>query len=482
MITNDGATILKEMNVSHPAGRMLVELSESQDVEAGDGTTSVVVIAGALLQAASTILDQGVHPQIVGKGFMKALAMALETLKEITTPVSLEDEKSLETSVATALQSKILTSLSSQLTPMAVQCVTSVWEGKGQENPSRFNDVDLRKVRVVKQLGGTVEDSEMMLDGLALSGVRVARVAGGPGRMENAKIGLIQFCLSLPKTNLDQQITIRDYSAMDRLLRQERLQMSKMVRAIAKTGCNVLLVQKSILRDAVSDLALDFLAKAKILVIKDVERDDIECLVNALGCAPIASLDHFEVERLGSAKEVCEDVRGDSRVVKFLGVANPAASSSIILRASNMLTLEEAQRSFRDAICVVRSLIRSPAMLPGGGAAEIHISTHLQEKALALGGLDQICVRAFAEALKVIPYTLAENAGLNPIEIVTQLRNKHLAGHHHAGVNVKKGCCADDMITQLQIVQPLLVTQSALKLATETAVMILKIDDCILCR
>eukprot|EP01054_Gregarina_sp_Poly1_P003202 Gregarina_sp_Poly_1__3201@NODE_190_length_11648_cov_127_353855_g169_i0_p4_GENE_NODE_190_length_11648_cov_127_353855_g169_i0NODE_190_length_11648_cov_127_353855_g169_i0_p4_ORF_typecomplete_len542_score87_54Cpn60_TCP1/PF00118_24/1_8e159_NODE_190_length_11648_cov_127_353855_g169_i04352060 len=475
MITNDGATILKEMEVAHPTARMLQELSESQDVEAGDGTTTVVVLCGALLTAATELMDKGIHPQIVSTGFLKGLSMAQEILKNMAIPVNLHDKEGLERAVATSLHSKVVSSLASHLAPIAVDaCLRLV------RDLDTTTDIDLNDIKVVKQLGGTIDDSELV-DGLVLAHQRVSRLAGGPSSCQHAKIGLIQFCLSLPKTDMDQSITIKDYTAMDRLLRQERLQIAKMVKKIAATGCNVLLVQKSILREAVNDLALDFLAKANILVIRDIERDDVEFVSKTLGCQPVASLDHFTADRLGAAANVSEEVRGDSRVVKFTGVSADH-TVTVLLHASNQLTLDEAERSFRDAVCVIRSLIRTRFLLPGGGAPEVEISTKLADQALQLGGVTQLCVKAFARAMEVIPYTLAENAGLKPIDLVTEIRLKHNEGHQHAGVDVKRGCVCLDMINSLHVVQPLLVTSSALKLATETTVLILKIDDVVLCR
>ncbi|EZG67932.1 T-complex 1 subunit delta, partial [Gregarina niphandrodes] len=371
VITNDGATILKEMNVIHPAAKMLVELSESQDVEAGDGTTSVVVVAGALITAASGLLEKGLHPQTIAQAFLQASKMAQEVLSEMSIPVDVTDREELEKAVSTSLQSKVVSSLASHLAPIAVEAVCAVHRNLEDAN------VDLNDVRVVKQLGGTIDDSELV-QGLVLPNQRVSRIAGGPTSCRDAKIGLIQFCLSLPKTDMDQQITIKDYTAMDRLLRQERLQMAKMVKKIQATGCNVLLVQKSILREAVNELALDFLAKANILVLRDIERDEVDFIARTVGCEPISSLEHFTPERLGAAQLVEEQVVGESRVVKFTGCKSDH-TVSVILRASNRLTLEEAERSFRDAICVVRSMIRTRRLLPGGGAAETEMSIKLAE-------------------------------------------------------------------------------------------------------
>lgn len=330
VITNDGATILKEMNVMHPAAKMFVELSEAQDIEAGDGTTSVVVIAGALISAAESLLQKGLHPQTVSKGFHKAMVLAREVLDSMAIPVDLASRDSLDRAVATSLQSKVVSSLASHLTKIAVEAMLKV-----TPDIKNASNVDLRSIKVVKQLGGTIDDSELV-EGLVLANQRISRMAGGPVSCNHAKIGLIQFCLSLPKTDLDQQITIKDYNAMDRLLRQERVQIAKMIKQIAATGCNVLLVQKSILREAVNDLALDFLAKAKIMVIRDVERDDIDFISRTLQCQPVASLDAFTADKLGKAQFVGEEVYGDSRIIKFTGVETEN-TVSVVIRASNNL-------------------------------------------------------------------------------------------------------------------------------------------------
>lgn len=302
--------------------------------------------------------------------------------------------------------------------------------------------------------------------------------------MQNAKIGLIQFCLSAPKTDLENHVVVKDYHSMDRLLREEKIIIAKMVKHIASTGCNVLFIQKSILRDAVTDISLDYLAKSKILVVKDIEREDVEFIARTCGCQPVAALEQFTTDILGHAELVCEeDVGAGDRIVKVTGVQSDK-TVSIFVRASNALILDETERSLHDAICVVRSIVKTKALLPGGGAPEMELSQKLLEWSRTLSGHNEICVRAYAEAFEVIPYTLAENAGLNPIQIVTELRNKHADSSDsrckYFGINVRKGCIAN--ILEENVVQPLLVTQSAVKLATETVMMILKIDDIVMCR
>mmetsp|Transcript_70078 Transcript_70078/g.222130 ORF Transcript_70078/g.222130 Transcript_70078/m.222130 type:complete len:268 (+) Transcript_70078:214-1017(+) len=262
---------------------------------------------------------------------------------------------------------------------------------------------------------------------------------------------------------------------MDRILKEERNYILSMVKKIKASGCNVLLIQKSILRDAVTDLSLHYLAKAKILVIRDVERDDIEFVSKTLNCMPVAHIDHMKPEKLGKAALVQEVQVGNGKVVKVEGIENKGRTATVLVRGSNKLVLEEADRSLHDALCVVRCLVNKRFLIAGGGAAEIELSLQLGQWAKTLMGMESYCVKAFAEALEVIPYTLAENAGLNPIQIVTELRNMHANGEVNAGINVRRGTTTN--MLEENVVQPLLVTTSALTLATECVRMILKIDD-----
>eukprot|EP00918_Siedleckia_nematoides_P050640 GHVU01110869.1.p1 GENE.GHVU01110869.1~~GHVU01110869.1.p1 ORF type:complete len:489 (-),score=121.94 GHVU01110869.1:1530-2996(-) len=476
IITNDGATIMKEMHVTAPASKMLVELSRAQDVEAGDGTTTVVVIAGALLRATETLLSIGLHPQMISECFIQCAEKAEEILQNMSVPVDLEDRNALIQNAITALNSKVVSNSASLLAPITVDAVKNVLPANTQTEAE--HSVDLRDIRVVKVLGGTVDDTELV-KGLVFTDQKVSRAAGGAARMANAKIGLIQFCLSPPKTDMENNIVVKDYQAMDRLLREERMILAKMVKQIAATGCNVLLIQKSILRDAVTDLSLDFLAKAKILVVRDIERDDIEFITNTLGCEAVASLDHFTADKLGGADLVADEDLGGRRIVRISGVKSKE-TTTIMCRASNQLILDETERSIHDALCVVRSLVKRRAILPGGGAPEMEIAHKLHNWSREQGGVLEICGREFAAAMEVVPYTIAQNAGLRPIETVTELRNCHAQGNSNAGINIKKGPTADMMAEN--IVQPLLVSSSAVKLATETVIMILKIDDIVLTR
>ncbi|KAK0546395.1 T-complex protein 1 subunit delta [Tilletia horrida] len=530
IITNDGATILKHMAVMHPAARMLVELSQAQDIEAGDGTTSVVVIAGSLLGAAEKMLNKGIHPTVIAESFQKAAGKAVEFLTEVSTPLNLNDKESLLRAASTSLNSKIVSQYSSVLAPIAVNAVTrlvdpsqktsgpptsssnanpvvpappaagnaltgakagasgpsetsgantaaaaSLASGSGAVTRNRDNEpnVDLREIRLVKKVGGTIDDTELV-EGLVLE-QNVVSGSGGPTRMEKAKIAVCQFQLSSPKPDMDNQIVVNDYRQMDKILKEERQYLLNMCKKIKKTGCNVLLIQKSILRDAVNELALHFLAKLKILVVKDVERDEIEFVCKTLNCKPIADIEAFTEDKLASAELIDEVEHSGARVVKITGIKNMGRTVSVLCTGANSLVLEESERSLHDALCVVRCLVKKRALIAGGGAPEIHVSRSLSAYAQTLKGMEQYCFQAYADALEIIPTTLAENAGLNPIAIVTELRNRHLRGERTAGVNVRKGQVTD--ILEESVLQPLLVNTSALELATETVTLLLKIDD-----
>lgn len=475
-ITNDGATIVNQLQILHPTAKMLVETSKAQDIAAGDGTTTVVVIAGALLNQAQMLLDKNIPPTIIADGYNEAVHEAEEMVSQIERKVDLDDEEALIQNCITSLSSKVVASDSNILAPIAVKAVCNLVKAGALVN----NEVDLRDIKVCKKLGGTIEDTELV-NGLVFTNNKISKVAGGPSRIEKPKIGLIQFCISSPKTDMENSIVVQEYTQMDRVLKEERAYIVKIVKKIKETGCNVLLIQKSILRDAVSDLALHFLAKAKILVIRDIEREDIEFISKTIKATPVAHIDSFTAEKLGRA-DLCEEISASegSRLIKITGVPNESQTVSILVRGSNKLILDETERSLHDALCVVRSIVKRKAMVPGGAAVETEIAMKLMQRSHEIPGFKSYCYRAFAEALEVIPYTLSENAGLNPIQMVTELRNKHLDGNSTFGINIKTGTCTD--MFDEKVIQPSLVTLSALKLATEVVRMILKIDDIVICR
>ncbi|KAG9318815.1 T-complex protein 1 [Chiua virens] len=482
IITNDGATILRSIQALHPAAKMvglpaipcyddsllhqLVDLSAAQDIEAGDGTTSVVVLAGSLLGAAEKMLLKGIHPTIIAESFIKASVKAVEYLNEVSVPVDLNDKASLLRAASTSLNSKIVSQYSSTLAPIAVSAVTRL------ATPQSSN-VDLKDIRIVKKVGGTIEDTELV-DGVVLN-QNVIVSAGGPARMEKAKIGLIQFQLSAPKPDMDNTVVINDYRQMDKVIKEGRQYLLNICKKIKKANCNVLLIQKSILRDAVDDTSLNFLKRLNILAVKDVERDEIDFLSKSLGCKPIADIEAFTEDKLGYADLVEETSQAGAKVVKITGVKSRGRTVSVLAMGGNNLVVEECERSLHDALCVVRCLVKKRALICGGGSPEIHVSRLLSQYAQSLKGMEAYCFQAYADALEVIPTTLAENAGLNPIAIVTELRNRHALGDRNAGINVRTGLISN--ILEEDVVQPLLVSTSAIELATETVCLLLKIDD-----
>jgi T-complex protein 1 subunit delta len=329
LITNDGATILSQLQVFHPTAQMLVQLSKSQDIEAGDGTTGICVIAGSLLQACSDLLNKGIHPTVIADSFKAAAAKGEEILVGMAQPVDLTNKESVLDAVNTCLSSKVVHQNADVLAPIAVEAVLSIIDAATAVN------VDLNDVKIVKQVGGTMEDTELVRGLVLEKGAK--HTANGPAKMENAKIALIQFCLSAPKTDMENNVVVSDYAAMDRILREERNYILDMCKKIKKSGCNVLLIQKSILRDAYNDLSLHFLAKLGIMVVTDIERTDIDFISRTLKLLPVAHVDHFTNEKLGQASLVEEvTIAGStSRVVKFTGIVNMGRTTTILMRGSN---------------------------------------------------------------------------------------------------------------------------------------------------
>eukprot|EP00759_Apiculatamorpha_spiralis_P024029 PhF_6_TR27787/c0_g1_i1/m.40470/K09496/CCT4; T-complex protein 1 subunit delta len=477
IISNDGATILNKFDVTHPCAKMLVDLSRAQDVEAGDGTTSVVVLCGSLLRACEELLTRGIHPTQISEAFQQAVLEAQKIVLGMSIPVDIAGGKEqLVRAAITSLNSKVVSQNSALLAPMAVDAVRAVMKPNG--------DVDMKDIRVTTSLGGTVEDTEFITNGMIFK-QHASSSAGGPSRMNNANIALIQFQLSPPKTDMESNVVVSDYTQIDRAMKEERKYILDLCKKIQETGCNVLLVQKSILRDAVTPLSLDILAKMKIMVVKDIERNDIPFICKCLGVLPISHIDNMKAEKFSKADLVAQESTSEGRVIRITGIQpKPTASlgktASIFIRGGNQLMIAEADRSFHDALCVVRSIAKQNALIVGGAAAEIEVALKLGGIAREMGGIMGYCMRAYADAFEVIPYTLAENAGLNPISIVTELRNAHNQGKKNYGINVRKGTVTD--MNEENVVQPVLVTISAMRLATECVCMILKIDDIVLTR
>ncbi|CAI5759466.1 unnamed protein product [Candida verbasci] len=468
IISNDGATILKHMAVLHPAARMLVDVSHAQDVEAGDGTTTVAILTGAFLGAAERLLNKGIHPTLISESFQRAAQRSCEILLDMSYKIDLKDREQLIRAASTSLSSKIVSQHSNLLAPLAVDSVSKVIN-------QQQNNVDLNDIRLIKKVGGTIDDTNLV-NGVVLP-QNVVKNAGGPIRMEKAKIALIQFQLSPPKPDMENNVVVNDYRQMDKILKEERAYLLNMCKKIKKSKCNVLLIQKSILRDAVNDLALHFLSKLNIMVIKEIERDEVEFLSKALGCKPIADIDNFAEDRLGSADLIEEIEDSGSKIVEITNITskNIKPTVSIIIRGANNLIIDETERSLHDALCVIRCLVKEKALIAGGGAPEIEVSKQLMKESHKLSGVEQFVYQEFAQALEVIPTTLAENAGLNPINVVTDLRNKHENGEKDAGISVRRAGASNTY--DEHVLQPVLVSTSAITLASECVKSILRIDD-----
>ncbi|AQZ15085.1 CCT4 (YDL143W) [Zygosaccharomyces parabailii] len=468
IISNDGHTILKQMAILHPVARMLVEVSAAQDTEAGDGTTSVVILTGALLGASERLLNKGLHPTIIAESFQKAAKRSVEILLEMSHKISLDDKEDLIRAASTSLSSKIVSQFSRFLAPLAVNSVLQVADKDSKS-------VDLNDIRLIKKIGGTIDDTETV-DGVVLT-QNVVKSAGGPTRIEKARVGLVQFQISPPKPDTENNIVVSDYRQMDKILKEERSYLLNICKKIKKAKCNVLLIQKSILRDAVNELALHFLSKLGIMVIKDIEREEIEFLSKSLGCKPISDIELFTEDRLG-AVDLVEEVESDgSRIVKMTGVKshNAKPTVSVIIRGANQMILDETERSLHDALCVIRCLVKERGLIAGGGAPEIEVSRRLTKESRSMDGVEAFIWQEFAQALEVIPTTLAENAGLNSIKVVTELRSRHETGEVNEGISVRRSGTANTY--DEHILQPVLVSTSSITLASECVKSILRIDD-----
>lgn len=445
LITNDGATILKNLSVLHPTAKILVEAAKAQDIEAGDGTTSVVILAGALLGSCELLLKKGIHPSQISEGFAQALKHALEIINDMATPIDLTNKDYLNQCVVTSLASKILSQNSTEIAPIAVDAVLRVMN----EN----NNVDLNDIKIVKKLGGTIDDLEVV-EGLVFPDNRPSHTAGGPTKIQNPKIALLQFCLSSPKTDIENNIVVGDYSQIDKVLKAERKYIIDLVKKIADSGANVILLQKSILRDAVNELGLHFLAKKKIMLVKNIERNDVEFICKTIGCTPVAHIEQLTPEKLGTAELIEEVTLSDgAKILKVTGVPKENKTLSVFLRGSNGLIIDETERSFHDALCVVRCLIKNKSILPGGGAPEIEIAQKLDEISQTQQGLNSTIFSYYSQAMETIPYTLAQNFGLPPVTLVTELRNRHKKGFKNCGLNAKTGAIVEDGIIA-KIMQP----------------------------
>jgi thermosome len=462
-ITNDGATILKELDVQHPAAKMLVEVAKTQDNEVGDGTTTVSILAGELLDKAEELIDQNIHPTLIVDGYRKAADKAIEILNKIAIDVKENDYDTLRKIAMTAMVSKGVSAAKEHFAKIAVEAVTQVMEKYDGKVKA---DIDL--IKILKKHGKSLYESELV------KGIVVDKEVAHPQmpkRVENAKIALINAKLEIEKTEFDAKININSPEQMRLFLDEEEKMLKDMVDKIAETGANVVLCEKGI-----DDIALHYLAKKGIMAVKNISSGDMEKLAKATGGRVVASIKDLTPEALGEAKLVEEVKIGEDKMVYVKECKNPRAVT-IVIRGGAEHVVNEAERSLHDALCVVRNAIEDGKIVAGGGAPEAEVAQRLKEYASKVGGREQLAIEAFAQALEAIPITLAENAGLDPIDIIVNLRAEHEKGNVWAGVDVFSGK-VDDML-KLNVLEPLRVKQQVIKSATEAASMILRIDDVI---
>jgi thermosome len=462
-ITNDGATILEEMEVQHPAAKMMVEVSKTQDDEVGDGTTTSVVIAGELLKNAEDLIDQNVHPTIIVDGYRAASNEALKILDQIAVKTDPLDKAILRKVAEVSLASKILAEHKETMADLAVNAILQV-----AEKTADGYKVDIDDVKVEKKPGESLSDT-VLIKGIVLDKEVVH--PGMPKRIEDARIALVDSPLEVEKTEFEAKINIENPEQMKAFLDEEEKMLKSMVEKIAKTEANVLLCEKGI-----DDVSQHYLAKEGILAVRRVKQSDMEKLVKATGGRVVSNLDDLKASDLGRAQLVEERKIADDKMVFVEGCKNPKAVT-ILVRGGSERLVDEAERSIHDALCVVRDVVRDPRVVGGGGAPEAEIARRLRDYAQKLSGKEQLAVLAFAEALEVLPMALAENAGLDPIDIMVQLRAAHEKGQLWAGVDVYDGKVAD--LKEKGILEPHGVKMQVIKSAAEAAGMILKIDDVI---
>jgi thermosome len=462
-ITSDGRTILDEMDIQHPAAKMMVEVAKTQDNEAGDGTTTAVVISGELLNKAEELIGKNVHPTIIIDGYKKASKKTLEVLEKIAIPVDLNYQEYLKKTAMTSMASKLVAEHREYLADLAVKAILQISE-KGDD---RYK-ADVDDVKVEKKPGESVRDTKL-INGIVLDKEIVH--SGMPKRVENAKIALLDTALEIEKTEFDAKINIESPEQMDAFLKQEETMLREMVDKITATGANVILGQKGL-----DDMIQHFLSRKGILAVRRIKKSDMEKLAKATGGKIITNLDDINPADLGYASLVEERKIGDDKMTFVEGCKHPHAVT-ILIRGGTERIVDEAERSLHDALCVVRDIVEEPKVLAGGGAPELEISRILKKYAGTLPGREQLAAKSFAEALEAVPVTLTENAGLDPIDILSELRARHEKGETWTGIEVHSGKVQD--MTKAGVFEPLAVKKQIIKSATEAASMILKIDDVI---
>jgi thermosome subunit len=463
-ITNDGATILDEMDVQHPIAKLLVEISKSQEEEAGDGTTTAVVLAGALLDEAEKLLEKNIHPTVVVSGFKKALDVAVEHLRKVAVPVNRTDAEMLKKIATTAMGGKISETVKDYFADLAVKAILQIAEQRGDRWVA-----DLDNVQLVKKHGGSLLDTQLVY-GIVVDKEVVHPAM--PKRVVNAKIALLDAPLEVEKPEIDAEIRINDPRQMRAFLEEEESILKGYVDKLKAAGVNVLFTTKGI-----DDIAQYYLAKAGILAVRRVKRSDIEKLVRATGAKLVTSIEDLSEADLGFAGLVEERRVGDEKMVFVEQCKNPKAVS-ILIRGGFERLVDEAERNLDDALSVVADVVEEPFILPAGGAPEVEAARAVRTFATKIGGREQYAIEAFANALESIPKALAENAGLDAVDILTELRHKHeQADGWKYGLDVYQAKVVD--MASLGLIEPLSVKVNAFKVAVEAASMILRIDEII---
>ena len=462
VITNDGATILKEMDIEHPAAKMIIEVAKTQEQHCYDGTTSAVVLSGELLKKSEDLIEQNVHPTVICEGFRLASEKAIDLLETHGIDITGE-EKYLHEVAKTALTGKSAGAVKAFLADICVRAVNAVGV---VEDGERF--VDLDDIKVEKRQGGSIKGSSLV-DGIILDKERVH--AGMPRSVSNAKIAVINSAIEVKKTEVDAKIQITDPNQLASFLEEEENFIRGLVDKISNSGANVVICQKGI-----DDLAQHYLAKKGIFAIRRAKKSDMEALAKATGAKIITNIDDLEPSSLGDAAKVDERKIGESDMT-FVTGCDEAKSVSVLLRGGTEHVVDEIKRAFDDAVGVVAVAWEDGAVLTGGGSVLASLSRELRVYAEGIGGREQMAIEAFASALEVIPRTLSENAGLDPVTTIIELRKAHADGKKHSGINVYEGGVVD--MLESFVVEPMRVVEQAIQSATETATMILRIDDVI---
>ncbi len=459
VVTNDGVTILKEMDIDHPAANMIVEVSETQEEEVGDGTTSAVVVAGELLDQAEELLDQDIHATTLAQGYRQAAEKAKEILEEEAIEVSADDRDTLVEIAETAMTGKGAENSKDLLAELVVDAVLAVQDDDG---------IDTENVSVEKVVGSSIDQSELV-EGVIVDKERVDE--NMPFAVEDANVALFDGAIEVKETEIDAEVNVTDPDQLQQFLDQEEAQLREMVDHLVDIDADVVFVG-----DGIDDMAQHYLAQEGILAVRRAKSGDLKRLARATGGRVVSNLDDIESDDLGFAGSVAQkDIGGDERI--FVEDVEEAKSVTLILRGGTEHVVDEIERAIDDSLGVVRTTLVDGQVLPGGGAPEAELALQLRDFADSVGGREQLAVEAFADALEVIPRTLAENAGLDPIDSLVDLRSRHDGGEFAAGLDAYTGDVID--MEAEGVVEPLRVKTQAIESATEAAVMILRIDDVI---